>query len=339
MVEVSITSLTPSTPPDDGWKVDYRIKDSVGAYITPVGSPFTALPIEFTTTDPAGTLYEVRVWRDCGDLESTKFTLFTPCTCTGSGYVPNEDQTGCKKTTTIAPTISESGYCLAASTNGAYSNYGSRIYRPGFSNTTLNLAPGTVNTYIYGNMILADQWGNASALPFTGPMNRRAVWIDSDCDGNRNALAAGVQTTIAFMYNNIGLPRTVYVGIAADNNFKLIVNGVQIVETLSGGDMQFKMFHIVPVNLVKGVNYFNGVATGDGSINDAIAMVGFDNTAAQIQAATTDSALNVMFDSINLRGEDYEVATCPPTYSLDVSSGVGNYICVKIETKGCNTAS
>ncbi len=343
MVEVTLDNLVPSTPPTDGWRVEYRIKGTTGAYITPVGSPFSSFPIVFTTTDPGGTLYEGHVWRDCGTLESTKFNWVTPCDCTnaGVGYTVSGDGTFCEKTDTIAATVTSSGFCLAATGFGVYSQYGSRIYKPGFTAATLFLAPGTVNTYIEYNMSISPQWANTTNSIVQGPMNRRAVWIDSDCDGNKDSLSSGVQTTIAFMYDNTGPAKTIYIGIAADNKFKLVVNGNIIVDTTTVdptgvNDMEFKMWHIIPVTMVNGLNYFNAVATGDGTINDAMAMCGYNNTSLQIKNATTDSALTIIFDSVNLRGEDYDVATCPPNYSLDTSEGSGNYVCVRKFTSICN---
>jgi len=174
-----------------------------------------------------------------------------------------------------------------------------------------------------------------------GPMNRRAVWVDSDCDGNKDPLGIGVQATLSFMYNNTGATKQAFIGIAADNNFRVVVNGIEQVDTADWGftsDLQFKIFHIIPFTLINGMNYVNAIATGDGSVNDAIAVVGFNNTAAQIKAATTDTALNIIFDSVNLRGTHFDVATCPPDYSLDASGGTGNYTCVRRETAICNKA-
>lgn len=421
-VRITLDNIVDSTPPTDGWKVEYRILNSTGAYTTPVGSPYNSFPIIFDTTDPAGTLYEGHIWNDCGDLESTKLDWVTDCECTTAGYSVDETGERCKKTTTIAATVTSSDYCLVASGNAVYSSYGSRIYKTGFTDTTLFIAPGGSNTYIYGSMTLNPQWANTTLSTTAGPMNKRSLWIDSDCDGNKDPLGKGigvitiltggsgyadgsysdvpilggsgsgatadfivsggivtivneqlsgagyvagesisvsnsligggtgftmevgtivyVETTIAFMYNNIGVKRTVYVGLAADNQFKLVVNGEEIVDTTGhSSDLQFKLFHIIPVTLEVGVNYFNAVATGDGTVNDSIAMVGFDNTASQIKNATTDSALNILFDSVHLRGTGFDIATCPTNYSLDISGGTGNYTCVRVQRKVCNTAT
>lgn len=338
MVQVTISSLVPSTPPTDGWRVGYRVLGTTGAFLVPVGSPFMTQPIVFTTTDAAGTLYELQIKRDCGALESTEFITTTPCQCS-AGYVVSPSEKNCQQVNTIAPTVTNSGYCLAPSTDGAYSGFESRIYMGGFAAGTLTLPPGSTGGLIYGRMTLSPQWANIAANLVDGPMNREGVWIDADCNGTRDPLSGGQQTTIAFMYNNPGPPKTVYVGMGADNQWKLVVNGVQVAEMFpSAGQLPFKIWHIMPVGLVTGVNYINGIAQGDGSVQDSIGMVVYDNTPAQILAASNDAALNILFKTSSLRGTSYDVTTCPSGYSLDVSSGQGNYICVRTTYKICNSA-
>lgn len=338
MVRITISSLTPSTVPTDGWFIRYRIKGSATAYTT-VG-PYTALPIIINTADPAGTLYEGFIKRDCGVLESTDFPFVTPCTCTALGYAPDAGNNVCQIHQTIAPTVTNPGYCLAPSTYFSYTQYGSRIYTSAFVNSDIHLPPGSVGGNIYGSMIAAGQWGNPATLSGVGPMNREGVWIDSDCDGTKDPLAAGVKTTLAYAYNNIsGVPKTIYVGLGADNNFELLVNGVSIANSATVFDSNpFKIFHIFPIVVNPGVNFINAVATGDGTINDAMALTIYDNTPAEILAATSDVELNVLFLSSSLRGTTYDVSTCPATWSLDTSGGTGAYICRRTLTMGCNTA-
>ena len=339
MVEITLDNIVPSTPSDDGWKVEYRVKGSTGAYLVPIGSPFNSFPIIFTTNDSVGTLYEGHIWNDCGAVESIKFNWETPCDCTDGTYSPNANETKCKKVDSIAPTITHSGYCLIESKNTIYSLYGSRIYNLGFNLSTILLAPATSNTYIYGSMTLSPQWCNPSGIIFAGPLNREGVWVDSDCDSNIDSITNGQEVTIATQFNNIEAARTIYIGVSGNKQFKLVVNGTVIIDTLSTVDtIQYKMWHIVPVTIDPGVNYVSLVGVSDGTINDAIGMAIYDNTAAQIHAATTDSALNILFKSSNLRGTTYDIATCPSNYTLDTSDGPDNYICTRVLKMPCNTA-
>lgn len=338
-VRITLDNFTPATVPADGWIVGYRILGSGSPY-TIVG-PFVALPIEIDTAHPGGTLYEGYITRDCGALTSTQYFWQTPCDCTnaGVGYTISVSGTQCQKEETTAATVTNSGYCYAASTNTVYSTFGSRIYNPGFDSTTINLDPITADPFVFADLTLAGQWNNAASSASVGPLNREGVWIDSDCNGVPNALGFGVQTTIGYNYNNgLLVNKTIFVGVAGDNQFKVVVNGTLIVDSGAAGDKQFKLWHIIPITVIPGANFINVIGTGDGSVNDTIGMVVYDNTAAEIAAATTDLDLNIAFASSVARGTTIDVATCPATYSLDTSGGSGNYICRRTLFGICNAA-
>lgn len=336
MVKVTLSNIIPAGAPSEGWIVNYRKKGTNDPY-TALG-PFTAQPIEFTTVDPGGTLYEGNIITDCGALNGEPYNWTTVCTCPG-GYQVMPGETGCQKLESVPPTITNPGYCLAPSTNNVYTQYEARVYNAGLSQATLNLPTGSSGGFIFGRSNTPGQWANPTLNASIGPMNRSGVWIDSDCDGTRNPLESGEQTTIAFTYNNTGAQRTVYVGCGADNAFTLIANGTEIVSTVNDGtDLQFKIWHIIPVTLKIGLNYFNLVGIGDGSFNDALAMVVYDNTPNTILGATADGQLNILFNSASLRGTTYDVATCADGYSLDTSGGQGAYVCTRILNTICNGA-
>lgn len=81
----------------------------------------------------------------------------------------------------------------------------------------------------------------------------------------------------------------------------------------------------------RGTNYFNIVWKWDGSVNDAVGMTIYDNTADQIKNATDDSQLNILFTSKNLRGQHISVATCPAWWTLDTSAWRGGYVCKQVD--------
>lgn len=241
-----------------------------------------------------------------------------------TGYTLSMDGTYCFKNETMAPTITSSSYCLAVSRRVEYAQLGTRIYNPGFANTSIHSdTPPPAD--IYATMLNVPQWrGNDGT---NGPMNRDDVWIDSNCDGTKDDLAAGQQVTLAFAYTNVGAARTVYVGLGGDNEFVLKVNGTVIADASGTYPAHFKYWHIFPVTILSGTNYFNVVATGDGSVDDSVAMVIYDNTAAQIQAAMSDAALTILFRTSTLVGGTVDVATCNAGWSLDTTGGPGSYIC------------
>lgn len=333
MATLTINFTPPVKIPANGYIVEYRVKGSTGPYTTVVAS---GSPVQISGL-PHSTEFEGTIKCDCGGGSYSTLVNFSTCTCP-VGFVRSTDNNRCQKIETTAPTITQSGYCLAASTNGAYGSYFTRIYNPGFSNSSIGLTTAP-SAEVYAELNTDDVWATLAASPSMGPVNRSAVWVDSDCDGVPNALALGAETTIAYSYENTGAVRTVYVGVAADNQFNLSHNGTSVAQTTSPGNVEnFKIFHLFPVTLTAGWNDFNVVATGDGTVNDAVAVVIFDNTAAQIAAVadfTAYNALTRLFDTLNLRGTTYEVATCPATYSLDVSGGAGNYICRRTTTQNC----
>ena len=345
-VRITLDNFTPASIPVDGWIVGYKILGDPGAY-TVVG-PFMTLPINIDTTDPGGTLYEGYITRDCGVLTSTQYFWQTPCDCsnTGVGYVVSPGGTRCELDQTTPATVTNSGYCLATSQNFAYTNYCSRIYTSSFTNSTLAIDPYTItplgggsNPGIFAQLTTSGQWANDTNSLTLGPLNREGVWIDSDCNGSKDALTAGVMTTLAYVYNNVGATKIIYVGVGADNQFRVVVNGSTIATFGAGGNYQFKVWHIIPITVVPGSNYINVIGTGDGSVNDSIGMVIYDNTASEIAAAATDLDLNIPFASHTLRGTSFDVATCPSTYSLDTSGGSGNYICRKTTYGICNAVA
>lgn len=342
MVTITLSNPIPSAAPADGWIVRYRIKGSLGAYTTLAVQ--TSFPIVFSVAQPGGTLFEGFIKRDCGTLESTEFAWVTPCDCAAL-YSPSPDQTRCEKVESVAATVTNSGFCLAPSQLNVYSQYESRIYSSLMVDADLALPAGSTPIGgIAARMTLAGQWANPALSTSLGPMNRCGVWIDSDCNGTKNALTTGVETTVAHSFNNSGGARTIYVGVGADNSFKLVVNGVQIASIgvpatpSSGSDLAFKIWHIIPIPLIPGVNYVNAIGRGDGSVNDSIGMMIYDNNISQIQSATDDSQLNILFTTETLRGNSYDVATCAAGYSLDTSGGSGSYMCRRVLTKVCNSA-
>ena len=318
-VIVTISNVQYGNVPTIGWEVGYRIKNST--------SPYTVLnfgvadPITFTTSDPAGTLYEGYIKPNCGEgFVASSYFWNSVCNCP-DGYTLYPSGEGCYNVETVAATIIHSDYCLATSQNENYGIYGAYIFT-GDMSTTYTIA----NT---------EYWLNTTNA-LLNPMNKSGVWIDSDCDGAKNALTSGQETTVAYSYYNSGTPKDLYIGIAADNKYVLTVNGVVIANSETqyevGSHYAFKPWHIFKVTMDSGNNFINAIGTGDGTVSDSIAMIVYDNTLAELQAATQDADLTILFDTKNLIGQQYKVATCPDGYGMDA-----NYVCNKIIQAVCNS--
>lgn len=279
----------------------------------------------------------VKAINQCGGAGATH--VFTICTMVTiiqsgivgscpSGYTLSQDGSYCYQILTQPPIITQVGYCVAPATLDVWNDSGTRVYKAGH-NVAIDW---TTPAAQYTPLTSVPQWQSTGNNPPVGIINRYAVWIDSDCDGDVDPLTAGQQVTLAAIVNNTGSSRAVYVGVSGDNQFELKVNNVLVAQTANGAGAGFKIFHIFPVELMNGTNYFNIIGTGDGSVGDHVSMVIFDNTEAQILAASNDSQLNILWHSHQIIGQQIEVATCPSGYNLDTSGGVGNYICKQIIT-------
>lgn len=339
MATLTIAFIPLATPPSAGYVVTYRIRGSSGAYTTVLPAPTTS-PVVITGL-ATSTEYEGTIGAHC-DTEFGVIVNFITCTCP-SGFSVIGNNVFCQKIEYVTPTVTHSGYCLAPSTNNVYTQLETRIYNPGFSYSSINsFTPPSGD--IYAILTTPTIWKNSLGNSSDGPMNKCAVWIDSDCNGIKDSLSVGTQTTLAAIFNNFGISRTIYIGIGGDNQFVLKVNSIIIANspiTLDGshnGDRNFKCWHIFPVTVVPGINDINVVGTGDGSSVDSIGMTIYDNTAPQLLAAITNTDLNIAFSSESLRGNHIDIATCAAGYSLDTSGGSGFYTCRKITDAPCGGA-
>jgi hypothetical protein len=281
------------------------------------------------------TNYEGLIQSSCFYFDSNVINFTTDnCFCP-SGYTLSDNGSYCYQVVTVPPTILFSNYCFAASTNGGnYSVFGARIYNPGFDSGAISSqtpAAGSVQA-----IVNTSYWAS-SLLDSNGPMNRSGVWVDSDCDGVKDELASGSQTTIAFAYNNPGADMQMYIGVGGDNQFVLRVNDSIVAQTtVSNSIYNFRYWHMIPVIFRNGDNLVNVTATGDGSTNDSIGMIIYNNTLSDLLGnVNSDNDLSIIFSTGSLRGQTYNIATCPSGYSLDTSGGINNYICKQTTTIPC----
>jgi hypothetical protein len=347
MATITLTSFTFNTPPsiNQNVLVSWRrasdpdvpasytnaptaLVDVNGNIISPSPYQITGLPqtsIIIKAENSCGGAGTQKTFINCEPITDLSGDVEGQCP---AGYTLSQDGTFCFQEQTQPPTITQTNYCIAPVDLNVWTDSGSRVYNPGH-NTQLDwLTPASQYTALNN----VPQWQSTGNNPPVGPMNRSSVWIDSDCNGVVDPLANGTQVTVAWAYNNTGPARTIYIGVAGDNQFELRVNNNLVAEELFGSSAAFKIFHIVPVQIQNGINYFSIIGTGDGSVGDGVSMVVYDNTAAQIIAATNDTQLNILFNSKNLVGQTIDIATCPAGWNLDTSGGAGNYICRRIIT-------
>ena len=133
---------------------------------------------------------------------------------------------------TVNPTNPVTTLTLTAAQNIVYSSFGTKF----FSTYNLN-GTGTetfrFTTPVAGGGYVGTLWGNPSQDSAVGPLNRTSRWTDGGASS-----------------------KTYYVGIAGDNDFRLRLDSVDIVNTLNGpldnSDTAFKWWNVYPVTLSGG---------------------------------------------------------------------------------------
>jgi hypothetical protein len=195
-------------------------------------------------------------------------------------------------------------YVASATPNTSYTSDASFIYDIGFQQNgsgRLSLIP-TTNLF----------WRNAPANLVSGPMNRNAVW---------NAgipLNQFLGTNIPVFMPQAGI---VYIGLGSDNIAQVYVNGTLTI-LMNPVAMQASIasqypayagvlpvnvplvfWNIYPISLPYGNSSIIVQNSNTGSVG-ALAVEVYNNTAAEIAAATSYGDLNMLFQSSSLVGSN-----------------------------------
>jgi len=182
---------------------------------------------------------------------------------------------------------------------------GSLIYDAGYSTGLIgNLAKiNPVNLF----------WINNPASLIAGPYNRSAIISDNFTNDKQNALFYQLQSDVA---------KTVYIGMAFTDGVNnggasLYLNNELVWAVTNNAEqnavaanvnsilgtaytpaaIMYSLFHIVPVNLVAGSNLIQV------DFNAGLALQVYDNTAAEIAAATSEAALTILLNSAGFVGQ------------------------------------
>jgi len=191
-----------------------------------------------------------------------------------------------------------------AVSNTSYTSAASFIYDIGFQQNGSGRASLIPTTNLF--------WRNAPANLVSGPMNRNAVWN------------AGIPLN-QFLGTNIPvfMPQagTVYIGLGMDNIAQVYVNGTLTIlmnptvmqssiasqyPAYSGvlpADVPLVFWNIYPISLPYGNSSILVQNSNTGSVG-ALAVEIYNNTAAQIAAATSYADLNILFRSSTIIGND-----------------------------------
>lgn len=330
-------------------KTYYIAISSIGSSCSPKRKIITvAVPPTTTTT----TTTTSSTTTTTTSTTSTTTTTTTTLPCCPPGFTLSPDRSFCYREETMQPEIITSGICLASSKeDGAYGWMGAQLYNHpvGINLPASDTFTPLRSAYWTGNPAGYADLTKPGRNPDESVMNRDSVWVDSDCNNVKDSLARCSVLQFTYLLN-LPSSRRVHIGIGGDNTFRIDVNNQTLVQCEAGAtgignppcatapaangqpftNVNFNIWHIIPVDLSAGPNYINFRATGDGSVNDALAAVIYNNTASQIANATSDSDLDIIFRTGDYKGSTIDIATCPDGWVLDTSGGSGNYVCRKI---------
>jgi hypothetical protein len=221
------------------------------------------------------------------------------------------------------PTISEDSVVKTSSPD--WNTFGAKLYEAGYPLSGL----GVVDTILTANPL----WLNSSNY-ISGRFNVTGVtgfpklipnqWVGFIC----NIVAAA--------------PKTIYIAMSAFDRFKIKMNGNVIIDKAATVD-NVDYWHIYPVQLNVGNNYFEMSATYTGTTSTSLNVKGFgveiyDNTRAEIIGATVENDLSIAFASHRGDGSEPETAkifdfgyeygyNCADGWALVFDGGA--YVCVR----------
>ena len=235
---------------------------------------------------------------------------------------------GKKSTPATAPV---NPYGIEAATDNSYGTDGTRIYPENGWDNKGDLKSG----YSYQNVMTTNYWKNNTFS--TGPVNRHSIWADDGIGGTDLPVAIWIGFSKCI---TVASSKIYYVGLAGDNHFRLRLNGVEILNTRQlGGSLNntvyaFTYWHIYPIRIPAGDNTLELTGWNENS-EGALGCVIYDNTPAQLIAATSNNDLTIIFDSKTVTNIDiiqtqagvYQSRgyTCPEGY--DVYSPCGGNNC------------
>jgi hypothetical protein len=284
-------------------------------------------------------------------ITSTTTTTFGACSAITSttyscpvGYTQSVDSSYCYKVVTTAATAPTSAETSVARSAIDYSICGTWIY------SSFNLDGTGASTQVPTSN---NFWVNGPGDCLTGgsvsggPMNRCALWATSQLSSQ----SIGFSVCI-----NIPQSKTYYVAIGCDNYGSIKIDGTVILSQdrfamdaqygTPGGSGPLRVWAVYPVEILAGTHVLELIGTnGPEPIPNPAALGAeiYDNTVAEISAATSYGQLNLIFSTKDYIGQPIQFGTdgigytCPNGFSLVLCDGPA--YCTKTTTTGITADS
>ncbi len=295
--------------------VDSGINIDANGYVTDSPKPIVSVD--------AGERYLLlAVNETCGYQYAQSLILYPYCPV---GYELTPDASECYYEEVTDATPPAFGEVTIPKIFDSYGSCGSWIYEEGYNiNGTgiSNLIP--LPNYFWRNG--TNPVGCIASTDYTGPLNRCGLWSTTTGSDQEIGFSVCIDVPESKIY---------YVGIACDNYGIINLDGVNIVTQnpaaldaqygLTGNVSTFVVWHIYPVFITAGSHNLEMI----GFNTFGVAAMGcevYDNTPAEIIAATAYADLNLVFSSKDYIGQPVMLGsgglgwTCPPDYSLRACS-------------------
>ena len=211
--------------------------------------------------------------------------LFNCSTCNPSYEWTSYSETQCYRIDTTGSTAPVFTLPAVDKNYIDYSIFGTRFYDFGFN---LNGTGTILTTSTFVNV-----W--KSNNPTNGPMNRCSIWTTTSFIGLPYKKWLGFSKCFTITEN-----KTYYFGVAADNDFRAVLDGIEILNTFGGpydnSPYAFKYWHIYPINLSAGYHILELYGLNQGA-DGAFGCTIYDNTLSELTGATSVSQLNEILTS------------------------------------------
>lgn len=240
-----------------------------------------------TSQNHQGCYFALRATTDC----TVSVPIFDCSTCPGTGWVPYNPTT-CVRETIVNSTPPTSPLSLIEVNGSTYSTFGTQFFETGFNSNGIGTVQVELKTPVAGGSYTGTLWANVIGNTVQGPLNRCALWPSVG--------GSPFQTWVGFSacLSGFTTTKTYYVGIAADNEYRLVLDGIEVLNTINNiwTDQQFKWWNVYPIEIGAGDHTLELYGLNGGSIAGFGCEI-YDNTLQQLTGFTTYSQLNVIFTS------------------------------------------
>ena len=254
-------------------------------------------------------------------------TTSTNCLyCEGEGWTVYDEGT-CYREITTSATAPSSPLSAVATSLSVYSEFGSYFYQPGFC----QCGSGATYTVVTG----VDSWENVGGTTSEGPLNRCAIWPTTGGSAPPFNKWLGFSACLSGIIET----KTYWVGIGADDDFRLILDGNLIVDTslppnpfTTSNGQAFKRWNVYPVEIGAGDHTLEIYGLNAGSQGGFGCEI-YDGDLATLTGLTTYAALSpyiifttngqTEFTVVQDTSGNYESSgyTCPSGYVYSVCEG------------------